>query len=365
MKRFLIPVAMTAALAACSAEDPGRLPMADEPADVTVSASARAPSVESFPAAVVSERSAEVATRMSGTVEQVLVDVGSRVQAGDLLVRLDASDIRARMSAARANMELAERSYRRVESLAADGAASQAELDEVTARLEAARAGLEEAAVQETYAEVRAPFAGEITRRSVDGGDLAVPGRPLLTMVAPETLKVTADLPAHRAGSVVPGRTVSVRIAGLDRPLTAEVARVVNALGAGSRTFRVEARLLDAPPSVLSGSYARLEVRRQVEGPRWVPADAVVRRGQLRGVYAVEEDTLRLRWVRLGEEVDGAVELLAAPGGSLRVVRRPAPDLHDGRPVGEVTEEPFQAPEAAGESTGDAMAAATGSEVVR
>lgn len=349
MKRILTTLTLTATLAACSAEDPGRIPRADAPADVTVSTTARAPSVESFPAAVVSERSAEVATRMSGTVERVVVDVGARVRQGDLLVRLDASDIRARMSAARANLELAERSHARVESLAADGAASQAELDEVTARLEAARAGLEEAAVQETYAEVRAPFSGEVTGRMVDAGDLAVPGQPLLTLVAPGELKVTAELPAHRAGSLAAGQEVTVRVSGVHGPLRAEITRVVNALDAGARTFRVEARLLDAPPSVLSGAWARLELPRGGEGPRWIPADAVVRRGQLEGVWVVETDTLRLRWVRLGQEVDGAVEVLAAPEGTLTVVRRPDAGLHDGRAVGQVRREEFRAPASADE----------------
>ena len=346
MKRTLTTLVLTAALAACSTEDPGRIPLADTPAEVAVSTAARAPSVESFPAVVVSERTAEVATRMSGTVRRVLVDVGARVREGDLLVQLDATDIEARVAGAEANLELAERAHRRVSNLAADGAASQAELDEATARLDGARAQLREARAQQEYSGVRAPFDGEVTGRMVDGGDLAVPGRPLLTLVAPGALKVTAELPAHRAGSLEPGRRVAVRVSGVDEPLLARVTRVVNALGAGARTFRVEARLPEAPASVLSGAFARLEIQRDGDGPRWIPADAVVRRGQLRGVYAVEADTLRLRWVRLGQVADGAVELLAAPGGPLTVVRRPAADLHDGRPVGRARLEPFAAPAA-------------------
>lgn len=353
MNRLLVSLAAAGALVACSSEDPGRIPVSHEPARVTVSGTARAPSVESFPAAVTAERTAQVATRMSGTVRDVLADVGTRVASGDLLVRLDAVDVEARVSAARSNMELAERSHRRIDNLAGDGAASQAELDEATARLEAARAQLREARAQEGYAEVRAPFAGEVTRRAVDPGDLAVPGRPLLTLVAPGALEVTAELPAHRAGSLETGRTVSVRVAGVDQPLTARVSRVVSTLGAGARTFRIEARLLDPPATVRAGAYARLELPRQGEGPRWIPADAVVRRGQLRGVYAVERDTLRLRWVRLGQEVDGAVELLAAPEGSLTVVRRPAADLHDGRPVAEARREPFAAPAGAAPGSGE------------
>lgn len=339
MKR-VIWLTVALAGAACSGDEPGRLPLGDLPADVTVSAAQRAPVVESFPAAVVSERTAEIATRISGTVERVLVDVGAVVRAGQTLVILDAADVMARVSAARAGAELAELSHRRVASLAADGAASQHELDQVTAALAAAQAMLAEAEAQEAYAVVTAPFAGVVIDRTVDAGDLAGPGQPLVTLVAPGALKVVADLPGHRAGQIQVGDRVVVQIPGsLD--LDATVIRSVPALGQGSRTFRVEATLDDVPADVVPGAYARLEVRRAGEGPRWLPADAVITRGQLKGVYTVEADTLRLRWVRLGQERDGAIELLSGPVGALTVVRRPGVELFDGRAVATSRDERF------------------------
>jgi hypothetical protein len=161
-------------------------------------------------------------------------------------------------------------------------------------------------------------------------------------MMAPGALKVVAELPAHRAGTISVGDRVHVRVAGGVH--SAQVSRVVPALGEGSRTFRVEAALADAAAGVIPGSYARLEVAVRGEGPRWVPADAVVERGQLTGVFTVEADTVRLRWVRLGQRRDGAVELLAAPEGDLRVVRRPGEDLFDGRPVSSARDEQWAAP---------------------
>jgi len=89
---------------------------------------------------------------------------------------------------------------------------------------------------------------------------------------------------------------------------------------------------------------AEFEVERGGEGPRWVPEDAVVRRGQLAGVFSVESDTLRLRWVRLGQTWGDAVELLAGPTGELEVVRNPSPDLWDGRAVGVLNIEQWSAP---------------------
>lgn len=342
MKRMLLLTTILAT-AACGSEEPGRLPLGEGPVDVIVSPAARAPVVEGFPARIVSERSAQVATRMSGTVQAVLVEVGQAVRAGDALVRLDAADVSARIDAARAQVTLAERTAGRIGRLAEDGAASAAELDQATAAFEAARAALGAAEAQESYAVVRAPFAGVVSGRSVDPGDLALPGVPLLSLVAPGALKAVADLPASEAGRVGVGTPVTVRVQGRDVPLEARILRVVGALGEGARTFRVEA-VLGAPAGVLSGSYARLEVERGGEGPLWIPADAVVERGQLRGVFAVEGDTLRLRWVRLGRSVAGAVELLAGPSGALNVVRSPAPELHDGRPAGSVRTEAFAGP---------------------
>jgi RND family efflux transporter MFP subunit len=362
MKR-VIPIAATLAVAACGADEPGRLPMPADPVEVTVSALRRAPAVESFPARVVSERTADVATRMSGTVQRVHVDVGARVRRGDALVSLDAADIQARVGAARAQEELATRTFQRVENLHRDRAASQQELDQATAALDGARARRTEAEAQRAYAVVTAPFEGVVTQRMADPGDLAVPGRPLLTVVAPGALKVVADLPAGRAGSLEPGGEARIRVDGTAHAV--RITRVVPALGEGSRTFRVEAALEGAPAGLVPGSYGRLEVERTGEGPRWIPADAVVDRGQLTGVYAVEADTVRLRWVRLGQRTDDAVELLSGPVGLNGVVRRPAPELFDGRPVSATRQEAWGpsgldvAAEVAGPST------AAGGEVDR
>jgi len=342
MKRVIPILTTVAVLTACGADEPGRLPMVTQPVAVTVSAVRRAPTVESFPAVVASERTADIATRMSGTIERMLVDVGARVRAGDALVAVDASDVEARVSAAKAQEDLASRTFRRIQNLQRDGAASQQELDQATAALEAARGQRTEAEAQQAYAVVRAPFDGVVTRRMADPGDLAVPGRPLLTLVSTGALKVVADLPAARAGSLEPGRVVTVQAEGTTYPV--RVTRVVPALGGGSRTFRVEAAFEHAPTGLIPGTYARLEVKRDGEGPRWVPADAVVDRGQLTGVWAVEADTVRLRWVRLGQRREGGVELLAGPAGMNVVVRRPAPELVDGQPVSSAAEEPWTMP---------------------
>lgn len=352
MKTKLSLVALALGAAACGGEEPGRVDVTGAAVDVVVSSSVRSGAMTTYAAEVTSERGVDVATRMSGTVRRVHVELGSRVRAGDLLISLDADDVDARVRAARAAFSLAEKNHGRIERLAAEGAASTLELDRSLAGLEAARSALAEAEAQEGYAVVRAPFDGVITARRVDAGDLANPGLPLLSMVDPGALKIVADLPGQRVGSIQEGAEVEVEIVGAGGPVPARVTHVVPAVGSQGRTFRVEARL-DAPlPGAYPGAYARLVVPDGSSASSWIPSDAVVERGQLRGVFVVENDVLRLRWVRLGVDRAGAVEVLSGPGGELRVVRRPGVGLSDGLPVGAVREEAWALGEASGQEVG-------------
>jgi len=287
---------------------------------------------------------------MSGTVREVNVDVGEAVRGGQPLVRLDDVDLVARIESARAQAELSERSLGRVRNLHADGAVSAQELDEVEASAAAARAGLRDAEAQLDYAVIRAPFDGFVAARLAEPGDLAAPGRTLLRIVGRDDVEVEADLPGELAGRVLAGTPVRVHVSGAGMTASARVARVVPALQPGSRRFRVEVVFepaMEAGGGVVPGAYARLEILRDDAdgGSRWIPEDAVVRRGQLTGVMALDGQEIRLRWLRLGRARDGAVEVLAGPAG-LSVVRSPEPTLVDGMVVGSITRVEWSGPSA-------------------
>jgi len=325
-------LATTALLACSSGEEPGALPKSGTPVRVEVTVPVTRAAVGTFPATIEATRRARIATRTSGRIDRVAVEVGDRVSAGDELVVLDDQDVRSRIEAAASQAELARKTFERVESLAADGAASSQELDEARARKESAEAGLATARSQTSYTRVVAPFGGVITERSADPGDLAAPGRSLLTLVGSGGRKLTADLPASLEGRVAVGDSARVVAPGSDVEIPVRISRVVPALSPSSRSFRVEAGLSqDAAPR--PGTFVRLTLFGAGEGTRWVPGDAVVRRGQLTGVFMVEDSVVRLRWIRPGMRRPGALELLAGPVG--QVVRHPDPTLMDGAPVAE------------------------------
>lgn len=341
MRRLPIFVA-TGVLWACGVDDPGRAPVDHDPVAVTVSPSLDIGAPVSYAGTVTADQTVAIATRIAGSVERVEVDVGSVLREGDLLLRLDDLDVRARIAEAEAMAELTRRVFRRVEALSLDGAASDHELDRARADHAASEAGLSEARAQLRYTEIRAPFAGTITRRDADPGMLATPGVSLLTLVSTERPNVETYLPASLQRHVDVGDVVIVTSPsdGWERP--GVVSRVVPALESDSRRFRVEVALDLGAHTPVPGTFVRVAI----EGGAstwWIPEDALVHRGQLVGVYTVESDTLRLRWVRLGARAEGRAELLAGAGigadSDVQVVRSPGVDLFDGRPVSRVTVE--------------------------
>lgn len=334
----ILTAVVAAGMLACGGPGPEQTP-GGPPVSVTVSTPATTQGLTVAPATVVAVEDARLATRISGTIRRIPVDVGARVAVGDTLVVLDTEEIEAHVHAAEAGARLARRSYERIEALAKDGATTDQELDDARARAQTAEAALQDARAQRKYVILLAPFSGVITTRSADPGDLATPGVPVLTLVGTGALKIEADLSADLVGGIASGQEVSVLWPEQNARYTARVARVVPAIDPSSRRFRIELRFEPSDSTaarVPPGTFVRIELSDPRTATRWIPADAVVHRGQLSGVYVVEDDTLRLRWIRPGRGREDAVELLAGPGDGSLVVRSPAHDLKDGRPVSQV-----------------------------
>ncbi len=306
---YLLPLALVAA--ACGGET-GESPAQRRPVDVAVTSPVVSSGFMTLPATVVARDRAKLATRVSGTIRRMTVDVGARVRAGQPLAVLDTREIDARIRSAEAAARLARRWHERIAALARDGAATAQELDDARAKLDMAEAALRDARAQRDYFVLRAPFAGAITARTADPGDLAVPGVPILEMIGTGGLEIEADLPAGLAGRLGPGRRLQVFRPETGERWAAVVLRVAPAVERASRRFRVEARFEPDPaPPIAPGTYVRLAIDLTAAPTRWIPADAVLARGQLKGVFVIDGGELRLRWVRLGQRIGDAVELLA------------------------------------------------------
>jgi RND family efflux transporter MFP subunit len=260
-----------------------------------------------------------VAAKILATIEQVHVAAGDRVEVDELLVQLDSKALEARLRqaeealrAAAAARREAEQSFGRAEQLLAQQAISPQEHDAAIRNLEVAQAeeqrareAAAEAAIQRSYADIRAPQAGRIVDRLAEPGDTARPGEPLLTLYDETSLRLEAPVLEHLALGLVPGQTLQVRIDALDRQFEATVDEIVPQADAPSRSFLVKVRM-PADERLFEGMFGRVEIPAGQRRRLCVPAAAVVRMGQLQYVdVAMDDGALERRLIttgRAGEE---------------------------------------------------------------
>ena len=204
---------------------------------------------------------------------------------------------------------------------------------EAKASVDSAAAGASVADVAASYATLSAPFDGVVTDKSVDPGNMASPGMPLVTVEDDRAFRLEVRLDESRAAFAHVGDEVTVTLDAAASPLTGRVAEVERMLDPGSHDFLVKIDL-PAGTALRSGMYARAVFRGPARTGLAVPDAAVVRQGQLTSVFVVGADNhARLRLVNASEPVAGTVEVRAGLTAGERVVVGPPPALVDGSPV--------------------------------
>lgn len=323
--RMLPPATATLLLAllvgACGPEAPPALPervaMEGTPVGVTDTV---VPSIFEAAGTAAPVRAATVSTKLMGTVTAVLVHEGDHVATGQLMVKLDARDLIARRSQVEAGLAAAVAMQSdaaaqagRIRGLYADSAATRAQLDQAEtglARADAAvataRATAAELAATSSYAEVRAPFDGIVTRRFVDPGAFASPGVPLVAVEDISTLRVTVSVAPEAVRDLRRGRVIDATIGDSSARATIE-----GAVPSGANLYTVNALVPNTGGHFLSGSATTLALPRGSRPALLVPASAVTRQGELTGVRVASAGTSSLRWVRLGRAYGPMVEVLS------------------------------------------------------
>jgi RND family efflux transporter MFP subunit len=275
---------------------------------------------------------ARLEAKIAGRIEQMRPVPGQSVKAGELLVRLDAQEIRAKLDQATAVHQQAASELKRTTALLEHGAATRSEFDAVQARERVAAAAVKETQTTLGYAEIVAPFDGIVTRKHADVGDLAAPGKALLELEAPTALRVEADVGEALIAGIQPGQILAVHVATLTAALQGTVAELAPAADSASRTFLVK---LDLPPTpgLRAGSFARVAIPTGEREALAVPVEAVIQRGQLEYIFIVADGRAQLRIVKTGRRHGQEVELLAGASMGEQVVVSGSAPLRDGQPL--------------------------------
>ena len=280
---------------------------------------------EPVPASVEAKEATIISSRLLARITAIHVRAGDYVEAGQLLLELEKTDliararqagdqvasVEARLVEARQNLTRAEELHQRGLIAIADRDAARADAASLEADLSSARQALEEAESAASFAEIRSPIDGRVVDRFAEPGDTASPGVKLLSLYNPFSLWVEARVREQLALSLEMGRELKVEIPALDKALTAKIEEIVPAADPGSRSFLVKA-ILPSERNLLPGMYARLRVPAGERARLLIPADRVARVGQLDVVWVAENGRVLRRFVRLGRESgDGLVEITA------------------------------------------------------
>lgn len=287
---------------------------------------------ESVMGTVRSTTQANLEARLNARIESMPVTLGQRVKEGDVLVELDDADIRARLAQAEAVLAQASHDFERFSALLEKQAVSQSQFDDVQARHRVARAQVEEASSMLAHTKILAPFDGVITRKSADAGDMAAPGKPLLTIEDPAQLQFEADVPEALVSNIKIGDRMTMRVADGDEAVKGTVTEVAPAADSVSRTFLIKLRLpADAP--FRSGQFGRVEIPAGESVSLSAPASAILKRGQMELMFVVDDNRAHLRLIKTGAHMGDDVEILSGVEPGETVVVEGAERLTDGQPV--------------------------------
>jgi RND family efflux transporter MFP subunit len=334
--------ALAAGLALTVAGRAGAEGLNTVPAQATTTAA-----LSGFDGVVEAVRQSVIAAQVSGTVVQLDAKAGDSVKAGQVLLRIDAraaeqnaaaSD--AQVQAARASLEVATQEYERQKQLFQKSYISQAALERAESTFKATRARLAAQGAQAGAARtesgfhvIRAPFAGVIAEVPVSLGDMAMPGRPLLTLYDPSALRISAAVPQPVAARAVAGEIPRAELPGLPamrRWVTPLRVQVLPTVDPATHTVQMRLDLPAGVAGVSPGMFARLWL--QVGGGDAsgapasvsVPLQAIVRRAEMTGLYVLDANGQpALRQVRLGRVSGDTVEIFSGLMPGERVVTNP------------------------------------------
>lgn len=297
-------------------------------------------------------QTADIASQTSGNILEVRAHEGDRIRAGQLLALIDDATLRATADQAMAAQESAKQALSAAESDYALAAATQeryqtlyekkeisamqydqvktraqsaqAQRDLASAQLSRATAALAEARVSLGHSRVEAPFAGLVTQKKIDPGTFVAVGAPLFTLENTSRYRLEATLNESGMATVHVGGRASVSIDGIGATeLPGAISQIVPAADPASRSFLVKIDL-PANATLRSGLFGRARFPRGARTVLLIPETAVVSRGQMQAVYALDASNIAtLRYITTGNAQGQQIEVLSGLASGERVAVAP------------------------------------------
>jgi HlyD family secretion protein len=295
------------------------------------------PSVTEAVGTVQAEQLAAVTSRVVANILEMRASAGQRVSNGETLVVLDDRDLRHRVEQARdavrsaeATLEQAQSDYKRDKPLFDQQVITPYDFDHTQTNLKTAEANLHrlqqaerEAEVSLSYAVIRSPFTGVVVDKLANVGDLAAPGKPLLTMYEQGHLWLEANVPEDLMDRIHLNQVLAFRIDAAGRETRGRVVEIVPSSDPASRSVVVRVHLSDTK-DIVPGMFGRLLIPVKAEEVLTVPASALIRAGQLTMLDVVSDGRVERRTVQLGRAIGNQYEVLSGIAAGETVAIRKA-----------------------------------------
>jgi len=272
-------------------------------------------------------RQSTVSAQISGRIKEINFDVGSRVNKGQVILRIDERETaqalagsNAQVLQAQATLQNAKANFERSRQLFEQKFISQSALDKAQADYQVARAqaaaseaGAGQASLAHAYSVVVAPYSGVVAARMVEVGEMVTPGKPMMVGFDPAEMRVVVSVPQYKLSDIGTHPKVMVEIPSLNRWVKAASSIVQPLADARTHSTQVRVYLPTNEAGVYPGMFVRAHFVVGKANKLVIPGSAVLLRSEVVAVYVVDEKGgVKLRQVRLGEQnADGSVEVLA------------------------------------------------------
>jgi len=255
---------------------------------------------------------AAVASKILARIEEVNVTAGQKVRAGDVLVKLQDQDLRARLGQVDSNLVAAQARQSQAQSAISQSEyqSREADLRSANAEVERAKQSIEEGRIQLSFATIAAPFEGVIVDKQVKAGDTAVPGQVLFRIYDPTEMQLVAQVRESLALSLKPGQAITASLDALNLETQGTITEVVPQANSATHSFEVKVQC-QLPEGIYSGMFGRLKLPLGTEEAILVPQTAIARIGQLAMVMVVHEGHIRRRNIQLGRRYGDQIQVLA------------------------------------------------------
>jgi membrane fusion protein (multidrug efflux system) len=315
--------------------------------EVVRPAMATLPVTIAFSGPLVAPQTASVKAKVGGTLESLQVAEGSRVKAGQVVGKVDLSELSSRLNernamleSARATLAQAERTHASNQQLSDQKfispialESSRAALETARAQVLAAKAQLDTVQANWRQAALLAPISGVVSKRHAVPGEKLTNEQPVLTVVDLSRLELAGSVGTHEVSLLQPGMPVDVQVEGVAKPVSARLARIAPSAEAGTRSIGVTVELDNPNEAFRAGQYALARVVLQDAQQRLtLPASAIGSNAGQEHVWVIENGTLARRAITTGrrDEASGRVELLQGVPQTAQVLAARFDNLREG-----------------------------------